>query len=77
MDDAQTALTDEADLPPAPLTLYRVDGRGRVNLDGIVTPGVEFYTASKSTEGLIILAPVRVATTAIPRTASATPGTDA
>lgn len=50
------------------LTLYRVDGRGRLNLDGIVTEGVEFYTATKDDDGIITLGPVKVATTAIKRT---------
>lgn len=53
----------------APMTLYRVDGRGRVNLSGLVGDGVEFYTATK-TDGLILLAPVRVATTSVKRTSA-------
>lgn len=53
------------------LTLYRVDGRGRLNLDGIVSDGVEFYTADKDDDGVITLNPVKVATTAIKRTTDA------
>lgn len=49
------------------LVLHRVDGRGRVNLDGIVEPGVEFYTAEKEDDGTITLEPVKVATTAVKR----------
>lgn len=58
------------------LVLHRVDGRGRVNLDGIVEPGVEFYTATRGTAddgtdtGLIVLAPVKIATTAVKRTST-------
>jgi len=50
------------------LTLYRVDARGRVNLDGIVDKGIEFYTAEKDDDGSIHLDPVKVATTAVKRT---------
>lgn len=54
------------------LVLHRVDGRGRVNLDGIVAPGVEFYTATMQLDdgdetGDIILSPVKIATTAVKR----------
>jgi len=58
------------------LVLHRVDGRGRVNLDGIVAPGVEFYTADKHLDadgnatGAIFLSPVKIATTAVKRTSA-------
>lgn len=62
------------------LVLHRVDGRNRLNLDGVVAPGVEFYTAEvEETDddhiptGRIILSPVKVATTAVKRTAEAEP----
>lgn len=66
--------TDDQDTKTAPaptpdlLTLYRVDGRGRVNLSGVVADGTEFYTATRHADGTITLAPVRVATTVIKRT---------
>jgi hypothetical protein len=56
------------------LVLHRVDGRGRVNLDGIVDKDVEFYTAERLTgadgteTGAIVLSPVKIATTAVKRT---------
>lgn len=52
------------------LTLHRVDARGRVNLDGFVDPGVEFYEVDKADDGVIRLHPVKVviATTAPKRT---------
>lgn len=56
------------------LALHRVDGRCRVNLEGIVDKGVEFYTADRCTDvdgnqtGEIILTPVKVVTTAVKRT---------
>lgn len=49
------------------LTLYKVDGRGRVNLSGLVPDGVEFYTAEPDTDGTITLSPVKVATTSATR----------
>lgn len=66
--DAETLKADPAPAA-APMTLYRVDGRGRVNLSGLVGDGVEFYTATKN-DGLIVLAPVRVATTSVKRTSA-------
>lgn len=62
-DAPQTARTLE--IPS--LTLYRVDGRGRVNLSGVVADGTEFYSATKNPDGTITLAPVRVATTTAKR----------
>lgn len=55
------------------LVLHRVDGRGRVNLEGIVAADVEFYTAVRVTDddgddtGAIVLEPVKIATTAVKR----------
>ena len=62
-DSPQTAPT--LDIPS--LVLYRVDGRGRVNLSDVVADGTEFYTATKNADGTITLAPVRVATTTVKR----------
>lgn len=58
------------------LTLYKVDGRGRVNLSGLVPDGVEFYTAEPDTDGTITLSPVKVATTSATRTGQDTPTAD-
>jgi len=61
--------TPQAPTPAVtPLTLYRVDGRGRLNLSGVVADGIEFYSATKDPGGTITLVPVRVATTAVKRT---------
>jgi hypothetical protein len=49
------------------LALHRVDGRGRVNLEGIVTPGTEFYMAARDDDGNIRLTPVKVVTTVAKR----------
>jgi hypothetical protein len=70
-DGARPELATDPALSPAvePLTLYRVDGRGRVNLTGVVADGVEFYTATRNGDGTVTLAPVRVATTSVKRTA--------
>lgn len=63
------------------LVLHRVDGRGRINLEGVVQDGVEFYVATEYapgadiTAGSIVLTPVKVATTAVKRT-TPTPETD-
>lgn len=69
--DLDTYPTDEqghADITAVePLTLYKVDGRGRLNLAGVVADGTEFYTATQGDGGLIFLAPVKVATTAVKR----------
>lgn len=55
------------------LTLYRVDGRGRINLDGVVADGVEFYTAETSPDGgSIVLTPVKVVSTTTKRTSAPT-----
>ena len=57
----------------AAITLYRVDGRGRVNLAGVVADGVEFYSAVQRADGTILLVPVLVSTTAVKRNASEDP----
>lgn len=49
------------------LTLYSVDTRGRINLDGIVDEGVEFYQAEKAADGVITLHPVEIAKTTVRR----------
>lgn len=49
------------------LVLRQVDGRGRLNLEGIVTPGAH-YTATPDADGAIVLSPVKVLTTAVKRT---------
>jgi hypothetical protein len=70
-DEATPKRADAA--PPvalAPMTLFRVDGRGRVNLSGVVADDVEFYSAVKGDGGMIILAPVQIATTSIKRGAT-------
>lgn len=50
------------------LTLYRADGRGRLNLAALITDGTEFYTADKLEDGAIVLTPVTVVSTTIKRT---------
>jgi len=53
----------------ATLRFYAVDGRGRVNLAGLVEPGAQFYRADKAPNGVITLTPVEIVTTAVKRTA--------
>lgn len=52
----------------AALRFYAVDGRGRVNLAGLVEPGAQFYRADKEPNGVITLTPVEIVTTAVKRT---------
>lgn len=42
------------------LTLHRVSAGGRISLEGIVDPEIEFYTAARAEDGLIVLRPVAV-----------------
>lgn len=51
------------------LVLRKVDARGRVNLENIVAPGVEFYVADAQDDGTILLKPVTVASTTAKRPA--------
>lgn len=45
------------------LTFYRVSAGGRIALEGVVDPDVEFYTAARNDDGTITLKPVNIVTT--------------
>lgn len=57
------------------LILALADARGRLNLDGTVTPGTHYIVnpmigADGEPNGTVMLTPVKVATTAVKRAAS-------
>lgn len=57
------------------MQLYKVDGRDRVCLAGLVDEGTEYFQAQKNDDGTITLSKVDVVTTAARRT-SEQPETD-